>query len=65
MRLLYFVRFSSKKLVWIFRKNLLLDIARLGDLSSDKFSEIQKRVVTNVQSIIPGDEYKEFTDKYR
>ncbi|XP_063706686.1 tyrosine-protein kinase Fer [Culicoides brevitarsis] len=46
-------------------KNLLLEIVESGDLTSEKFSTIQRRIVSNVNDVNPSDEYKEFTEKHK
>lgn len=46
-------------------KNILLDITQLGDLTSTKFVEIQKRVEGSVQNVAPAEEYREFTEKHK
>lgn len=37
----------------------------MGDTTSDKFSEIQQRIETNISSISPAEEYREFTEKHK
>lgn len=49
----------------MYRKNLLYEIVESGDLTSEKFNTIQRRVESNVNDINPADEYKEFTEKYK
>lgn len=46
-------------------KNILLDITQLGDLTSTKFVDIQKRIEASVQNVNACEEYKEFTDKHK
>ncbi|XP_055543617.1 tyrosine-protein kinase Fer isoform X5 [Wyeomyia smithii] len=46
-------------------RNLLQEISRLGDNTSDKFVEIQKRIESNISSITPAEEYREFTEKHK
>lgn len=46
-------------------RNLLQDMSKLGDLTSDKYSEIQQRIETNISSISPAEEYREFTEKHK
>ncbi|XP_062703227.1 tyrosine-protein kinase Fer isoform X3 [Aedes albopictus] len=46
-------------------RNLLQDMSKLGDTTSDKFSEIQQRIETNISSISPAEEYREFTEKHK
>lgn len=60
-----FFFYSFKQKFSTCRKNLLLDIVQLGDLTSTKFLDIQKRVESNVQGIVPAEEYKEFTDRHK
>lgn len=48
-----------------FRKNLLVDAASFGDLTSDKYADIQKRINAALQSVSPAEEYREFTEKHR
>ncbi|CAG9765232.1 unnamed protein product [Ceutorhynchus assimilis] len=46
-------------------KQILQDIARNLDLTSDKFRENQRRVELSIDSIRPIEEYKDFTEKYK
>ncbi|XP_062557780.1 tyrosine-protein kinase Fer isoform X2 [Armigeres subalbatus] len=46
-------------------RNLLQEMSKLGDATSDKFSEIQQRIETNINSISPAEEYREFTEKHK
>ncbi|XP_055615880.1 tyrosine-protein kinase Fer isoform X3 [Toxorhynchites rutilus septentrionalis] len=46
-------------------RNLLQEISKLGDTTSDKFGEIQQRIESNVTSISPAEEYREFTEKHK
>ncbi|XP_065074259.1 tyrosine-protein kinase Fer isoform X1 [Ochlerotatus camptorhynchus] len=46
-------------------RNLLQEVSKLGDTTSDKFSEIQQRIETNISSISPAEEYREFTEKHK
>jgi len=39
--------------------------AQYGDLTADKYKEIQKRIDTVIGSINPTEEYGEFTEKYK
>ncbi|XP_054726150.1 tyrosine-protein kinase Fer isoform X6 [Anastrepha obliqua] len=48
-------------LLW---KNILQEISQHGDLTSDKFKEIQKRIDNVINSINPSEEYREFTEKH-
>lgn len=47
------------------RKNLLAEASNFGDLTSDKYSEIQKRIDSAIQSVNPSEEYRDFTEKHR
>ncbi|XP_046805560.1 tyrosine-protein kinase Fer isoform X1 [Lucilia cuprina] len=49
-------------LLW---KNILQEASQHGDLTSDKFKEIQKRIDNVINSINPSEEYREFTEKHR
>lgn len=49
-------------LLW---KNILQEASQHGDLTSDKFKEIQKRIDHVINSINPNEEYREFTEKHR
>ncbi|KAL7731130.1 hypothetical protein ACLKA6_014327 [Drosophila palustris] len=49
-------------LLW---RNILLEAAQHGDLTSDKFKEIQKRIDTVIGGINPTEEYAEFTEKHK
>ncbi|XP_064538630.1 tyrosine-protein kinase Fer isoform X1 [Drosophila montana] len=49
-------------LLW---RNILLEAAQHGDLTADKFKEIQKRIDTVISSINPTEEYGEFTEKHK
>uniref|UniRef100_U5EPN0 Tyrosine-protein kinase n=1 Tax=Corethrella appendiculata TaxID=1370023 RepID=U5EPN0_9DIPT len=46
-------------------RNLINDVAKLGDFTSEKFKEIQNRIETNVNNINPAEEYREFTEKHK
>lgn len=46
-------------------RNLLQEISKLGDTTSDRFSEIQQRIESNIASISPAEEYREFTEKHK
>ncbi|XP_049304662.1 tyrosine-protein kinase Fer isoform X5 [Bactrocera dorsalis] len=48
-------------LLW---KNILQETSQHGDLTSDKFKEIQKRIDNVINSINPSEEYREFTEKH-
>lgn len=48
-----------------YRKNLLVEASSFGDLTSDKYVDIQKRIDAALQSVIPSDEYRDFTEKHR
>ncbi|XP_032592708.1 tyrosine-protein kinase Fer isoform X2 [Drosophila grimshawi] len=49
-------------LLW---RNILLEAAQHGDLTADKFKEIQKRIDTVIGGINPAEEYGEFTEKHK
>ncbi|XP_034484612.1 tyrosine-protein kinase Fer isoform X1 [Drosophila innubila] len=49
-------------LLW---RNILLEAAQHGDLTADKFREIQKRIDTVIGGINPTEEYAEFTEKHK
>ncbi|XP_037909618.1 tyrosine-protein kinase Fer isoform X1 [Hermetia illucens] len=49
-------------LLW---KNMLQEIIQFSDLTSDKFVEIQKKIETIVNNIIPAEEYREFTERHK
>ncbi|KAL9892698.1 tyrosine-protein kinase Fer isoform X3 [Glossina fuscipes] len=49
-------------LLW---KNILQEASQHGDLTSDKFKEIQKRIDNVISSVNPNEEYREFTEKHR
>lgn len=49
-------------LLW---RNILLEAAQHGDLTADKFKEIQKRIDTVISGINPTEEYSEFTEKHK
>lgn len=49
----------------LYRKNLLVEASNFGDLTSDKYTEIQKRIDSALQSVNPNEEYRDFTDKHR
>ncbi|XP_038104059.1 tyrosine-protein kinase Fer isoform X3 [Culex quinquefasciatus] len=46
-------------------RNLLQEISKLGDTTSDRFSEIQQRIESTIASISPAEEYREFTEKHK
>lgn len=48
-----------------FRKSLLLEASNLGDFTSDKYIDIQRRIDASIQNVNPADEYREFTDKHK
>lgn len=48
-----------------FRKSLLIEASSLGDFTSDKYIEIQRRIDASFQNVNPADEYREFTDKHK
>lgn len=47
------------------RKNLLVEASNFGDLTSDKYVDIQRRVDLSLKAISPTDEYRDFTEKHR
>ncbi|KAH8271357.1 hypothetical protein KR018_007646 [Drosophila ironensis] len=49
-------------LLW---RNILQEAAQYGDLTSDKYKEIQKRIDTVISGINPTEEYGEFTEKHK
>ncbi|XP_017122646.1 tyrosine-protein kinase Fer isoform X2 [Drosophila elegans] len=49
-------------LLW---RNILQEAAQYGDLTADKYREIQKRIDTVIGGINPAEEYGEFTEKYK
>ncbi|XP_076252921.1 tyrosine-protein kinase Fer isoform X1 [Rhynchophorus ferrugineus] len=46
-------------------KQILQDVAKNSDLTSEKYCEIQKRIDSSLESIRPSEEYKDFTEKYK
>lgn len=44
---------------------MLVEASSFGDLTSDKYIEIQKRIDSALQSVNPNEEYRDFTDKHR
>lgn len=59
------LRHDLLTLVSTLRKSLLVEAANFGDLTSDKYLEIQKRVDSALQSVNPLDEYRDFSEKHR
>ncbi|XP_020813168.1 tyrosine-protein kinase Fer isoform X6 [Drosophila serrata] len=49
-------------LLW---RNILQEASQYGDLTSDKYKEIQKRIDTVIGGINPTEEYGEFTEKHK
>ncbi|XP_026845814.1 tyrosine-protein kinase Fer isoform X3 [Drosophila persimilis] len=49
-------------LLW---RNILQEAVQYGDLTADKYKEIQKRIDTVIGGINPGEEYGEFTEKHK
>ncbi|XP_035776417.1 tyrosine-protein kinase Fer-like isoform X4 [Anopheles albimanus] len=45
--------------------NLLSEIAKLSDTTSEKYVEIQRRIDASISSINSTEEYREFTDKHK
>lgn len=48
-----------------FRRNILQDAAQCGDITSDKFRDIQKRIELAIQTVNPAEEYREFIEKHK
>lgn len=44
---------------------MLVEASSFGDLTSDKYVDIQKRIDAALQSVNPLDEYRDFTEKHR
>lgn len=59
--------YNNKVLIYLVsyccRKQILQDVASNSDLTSEKFREIQRKVESNIDSIKPCDEYKDFTER--
>ncbi|KRF99340.1 uncharacterized protein Dwil_GK11727, isoform B [Drosophila willistoni] len=49
-------------LLW---RNILQEAAQHGDLTSEKYTEIQQRINTVISNINPAEEYGEFTEKHK
>ncbi|XP_055381518.1 tyrosine-protein kinase Fer isoform X2 [Condylostylus longicornis] len=49
-------------LLW---KNILQEASQHGDLISNKFQDIQRRIDAAINSINPCEEYREFTEKHK
>lgn len=49
----------------LYRRNILQEAANCGDLTSEKFREIQKHIESCVQNVNPAEEYREFTEKHK
>jgi tyrosine-protein kinase Fer len=47
------------------RKNILVEASNIGDLTSDKHLEIQKRIDAALLAVNASDEYRDFTEKHR
>uniref|UniRef100_A0A182JZF1 F-BAR domain-containing protein n=1 Tax=Anopheles christyi TaxID=43041 RepID=A0A182JZF1_9DIPT len=45
--------------------NLLQEIAKLSDMTSEKFVDIQRRIETSIAGINSAEEYREFTEKHK
>ncbi|XP_053679588.1 tyrosine-protein kinase Fer isoform X3 [Anopheles nili] len=45
--------------------NLLQEIAKLSDTTSDKYTDIQRRIESSLASINAAEEYREFTEKHK
>uniref|UniRef100_A0A182T770 F-BAR domain-containing protein n=1 Tax=Anopheles maculatus TaxID=74869 RepID=A0A182T770_9DIPT len=45
--------------------NLLQEIAKLSDMTSEKFVDIQQRIETSIAGINSTEEYREFTEKHK
>lgn len=48
--------------VW---KNILLDVAKHGDITADKFQDIKRQIDQSLRSINPVEEYREFIDRHK
>ncbi|CAH1728224.1 unnamed protein product [Chironomus riparius] len=46
-------------------KNLLNDIAKFSDYTSNEYLSIQQHISNSINSITPTDEYKDLADKYK
>lgn len=46
-------------------RNIIQEAVHGGDLTSDKFRDIQKRIESCVQHVNPAEEYREFTEKHK
>lgn len=44
---------------------MLLEASSYGDLTSEKYADIQKRIDMAMQTVNPAEEYREFTEKHR
>jgi tyrosine-protein kinase Fer len=42
-----------------------VEASSFGDLTSDKYVDIQKRIDAAIQTVNPAEEYREFTEKHR
>uniref|UniRef100_A0A182R136 non-specific protein-tyrosine kinase n=1 Tax=Anopheles farauti TaxID=69004 RepID=A0A182R136_9DIPT len=45
--------------------NLLQEIAKLSDMTSDKYVDIQRRIESSIAGINSTEEYREFTEKHK
>lgn len=62
----YLPNYNNFQFIFSFsRKQILQDLVRNSDLTSEKFKEIQRKVDSNIDSVKPCDEYKDFTEKYK
>ncbi|XP_056634585.1 tyrosine-protein kinase Fer isoform X2 [Diorhabda sublineata] len=46
-------------------KQILQDVAINSDLTSEKFKDIQKKIINSIESLKPSEEYKDFTEKHK
>lgn len=57
--------FKYKFYSYFSRKNLLNDIAKFSDYTSNEYLSIQQHISNSINSITPTDEYKDLADKYK
>ncbi|XP_031620285.1 tyrosine-protein kinase Fer isoform X1 [Contarinia nasturtii] len=48
--------------VW---KGILQEASQYSDLTSNSFQDIQRKIESNIQSIHPAEEYREFTERHK
>lgn len=48
--------------VW---KSILLDVAKHGDTTADKFQDIKRQIDQSLRSINPTEEYREFIERHK